>query len=97
MGVFEDEHEMNIVQEICLGGSLSQLLELRGGRLSERETLKTMRAVIEVIAHCHSMGVLYRDVKPDNFLFSDSSSSAVLKAIDFGISVFIKPGICEQV
>jgi calcium-dependent protein kinase len=97
MGVFEDEHEMNIVEELCSGGSLTQLLEKRGGRLSERESLKAMRAVIEVIAHCHSMGVLYRDVKPDNFLLSDLSSSATLKAIDFGISVFIKPGQFEQV
>ena len=97
MGVFEDEHHMNIVEEICTGGTLTQLLEKRGGHLSERETLKAMRAVLEVVSHCHSMGVLYRDVKPDNFLLSDTKSTATIKAIDFGISVFLKPGELQKV
>ena len=60
MGVFEDEQQMHIVEELCSGGSLTQLLEKRGGRLSEREVLMAMRAVLEVVAHCHSLGVLYR-------------------------------------
>ena len=60
MGVFEDEHEMNIVEEMCSGGSLTELLKKRGGHLSEREAIKAMKAVVEVVAHCHSMGVLYR-------------------------------------
>lgn len=60
MGVFEDDHDINIVEEMCSGGSLTELLKKRGGHLSEREAVKAMRAVVEVVAHCHSMGVLYR-------------------------------------
>ncbi|XP_020246402.1 calcium-dependent protein kinase 29-like isoform X2 [Asparagus officinalis] len=35
---------------------------------------------------------MHRDLKPENFLFADSSESSPLKAIDFGLSVFFKPG-----
>ncbi|KAJ6864491.1 calcium-dependent protein kinase 32-like [Populus alba x Populus x berolinensis] len=41
---------------------------------------------------CHEYGVMHRDLKPENFLFGNKKESAPLKAIDFGLSVFFKPG-----
>ncbi|MCL7041775.1 hypothetical protein MKW94_023629 [Papaver nudicaule] len=41
---------------------------------------------------CHKEGVMHRDLKPENFLFANKKESAALKAIDFGLSVFFKPG-----
>lgn len=41
---------------------------------------------------CHKHGVMHRDLKPENFLFADKSENSQLKAIDFGLSVFFKPG-----
>lgn len=42
---------------------------------------------------CHKHGVMHRDLKPENFLFGNMKETAPLKAIDFGLSVFFKPGI----
>lgn len=36
---------------------------------------------------------MHRDLKPENFLFANKKESAALKAIDFGLSVFFKPGM----
>jgi calcium-dependent protein kinase len=41
---------------------------------------------------CHENGVMHRDLKPENFLFVNKSEDSPLKAIDFGLSVFFKPG-----
>ena len=41
---------------------------------------------------CHKHGVIHRDLKPENFLFENKKETAPLKAIDFGLSVFFKPG-----
>ncbi|OVA10249.1 Protein kinase domain [Macleaya cordata] len=41
---------------------------------------------------CHKQGVMHRDLKPENFLFANKKETAALKAIDFGLSVFFKPG-----
>ena len=35
---------------------------------------------------------LRRDLKPENFLLADKSEHAPMKATDFGLSVFYKPG-----
>jgi calcium-dependent protein kinase len=38
------------------------------------------------------MNVIHRDLKPENFLLTDKSDTAMLKATDFGLSVFFKDG-----
>ncbi|KAG9139658.1 hypothetical protein Leryth_020106 [Lithospermum erythrorhizon] len=35
---------------------------------------------------------MHRDLKPENFLFVDQKENSLLKTIDFGLSMFFKPG-----
>ena len=42
------------------------------------------------------MGVLHRDVKPENFLLSDRTPAAVVKMADFGLSTFFRRGEPEK-
>lgn len=46
-----------------------------------------------VFKACHEQGVMHRDLKPENFLFANKNETSPIKAIDFGLSVFFKPGI----
>ncbi|KAG6516639.1 hypothetical protein ZIOFF_027108 [Zingiber officinale] len=46
------------------------------------------------LQECHKNGVMHRDLKPENFLFGNKKENAPLKAIDFGLSVFFRPGEC---
>jgi serine/threonine protein kinase len=59
MGVFESQKRIDIVMELCEGGSLGQLLAKRK-RLVERSAAGAMSVALSVIAHAHSMNVLYR-------------------------------------
>ena len=45
---------------------------------------------------CHSLGVMHRDLKPENFLLLDKEDDLSIKAIDFGLSVFFKPGMISN-
>ena len=54
------------------------------------------RTIVEVVQLCHRHGVIHRDLKPENFLFANKKENSPLKAIDFGLSIFFKPGESPQ-
>jgi len=91
-GAYEDRHSVNLVMELCAGGELFDRI-ITKGHYSEREAAKLFRQIVTVVYNCHSMGVMHRDLKPENFLFLSPAEDSPLKATDFGLSVFFKPGM----
>ncbi|KAG5583559.1 hypothetical protein H5410_054186 [Solanum commersonii] len=88
---YEDDNAVHIVMELCEGGELFDRIVARG-HYTERAAAAVTRTIVEVIQMCHKHGVMHRDLKPENFLFENKKETAPLKAIDFGLSVFFKPG-----
>uniref|UniRef100_A0A0E0KHL3 non-specific serine/threonine protein kinase n=1 Tax=Oryza punctata TaxID=4537 RepID=A0A0E0KHL3_ORYPU len=88
---YEDAEAVHLVMELCDGGELFDRIVARG-RYTERAAAAAARTVAEVVRACHAHGVMHRDLKPENFLYAGKSEDAQLKAIDFGLSVFFRPG-----
>mmetsp|Transcript_3676 Transcript_3676/g.10578 ORF Transcript_3676/g.10578 Transcript_3676/m.10578 type:complete len:478 (+) Transcript_3676:258-1691(+) len=89
--VFEDRDHVHIVMELCSGGELFDRIVERGF-YSEKDAATAVRMMVKVIQHCHSRGVMHRDLKPENFLLGSSDPDAIIKATDFGLSVYFKDG-----
>eukprot|EP01018_Ginkgo_biloba_P015765 Gb_38179 [translate_table: standard] len=87
----EDENAVHLVMELCEGGELFDRIVARG-HYTERAAAVVTRTIVEVVQLCHKHGVIHRDLKPENFLFANKKENSPLKAIDFGLSVFFKPG-----
>eukprot|EP01024_Parvocaulis_polyphysoides_P007797 TRINITY_DN12295_c0_g1_i4.p1 TRINITY_DN12295_c0_g1~~TRINITY_DN12295_c0_g1_i4.p1 ORF type:complete len:538 (+),score=105.98 TRINITY_DN12295_c0_g1_i4:568-2181(+) len=90
-GAYEDRYNVHIVMELCSGGELFDRIVERG-HYSEKMAAELIRTIVSVVAHCHNMNVIHRDLKPENFLLADTTEKSMLKATDFGLSVFFKPG-----
>ncbi|CAI9763825.1 unnamed protein product [Fraxinus pennsylvanica] len=90
-GAYEDRVNVNLVMEFCSGGELFDRITARGS-YSEKEAAKIGRQIVNVVHVCHFMGVMHRDLKPENFLLVSREKDSPLKAIDFGLSVFIEQG-----
>ncbi|XP_073015142.1 calcium-dependent protein kinase 10-like [Primulina eburnea] len=88
---YEDNEAVHLVMELCEGGELFDRIVARG-HYSERAAAGVAKTVAEVVRMCHQNGVVHRDLKPENFLFANKKENSALKAIDFGLSVFFKPG-----
>jgi calcium-dependent protein kinase len=93
---YEDDENVHLVMELCEGGELFDRIVARG-HYSERAAAHVARTIAEVVRMCHVNGVMHRDLKPENFLFANKKENSLLKAIDFGLSVFFKPGIVSIV
>ncbi|CAI9756599.1 unnamed protein product [Fraxinus pennsylvanica] len=90
-GASEDRHSVHVLMELCAGGELFDRI-IAHGHYSERAASDLCRQIVNVVHHCHFMGVMHRDLKPENFLLASKDEKAMLKATDFGLSVFIEEG-----
>jgi calcium-dependent protein kinase len=90
-GAYEDAVAVHLVMELCAGGELFDRI-VQKGHYTERKAAELARVIVGVVEVCHSMGVMHRDLKPENFLFADQTEEAALKTIDFGLSIFFRPG-----
>nr|CAB3502880.1 unnamed protein product [Digitaria exilis] len=64
----------------------------KDSRYSEKDAAVVVRQMLKVAAECHLHGLVHRDMKPENFLFKSTKEDSPLKATDFGLSDFIRPG-----
>ncbi|EXC26388.1 Calcium-dependent protein kinase 20 [Morus notabilis] len=91
VGAYEDAVAVHVVMELCAGGELFDRI-IQRGHYTERKAAELARIIVGVVQACHSLGVMHRDLKPENFLFVNHEEEAPLKTIDFGLSMFFRPG-----
>ncbi|KAL5209150.1 hypothetical protein ABZP36_004773 [Zizania latifolia] len=89
--VFVDEDNVYTVMELCKGGELLDRILVRGGKHSEVGARVVMMQFLSVGSFCHLQGVVHRNLKPENFLFTSKDDNLALKVINFGLSDFVKP------
>lgn len=92
VAAYEDAVSVYLIMELCKGGELFDRI-IERGHYTEKKAADLSRVIVGVVEACHSLGVMHRDLKPENFLFVNWDEEAPLKSIDFGLSVFFKPGI----
>lgn len=83
---YESESEVVLVMELLSGGELFDRL-LKSGRLPEKEVARAVQQCLLAVSYLHGRGVVHRDVKPENLMYSSEDGSDILKVIDFGYAV----------
>lgn len=77
-----------LVMELLQGHTLTD--ELRStSRVSLFRTLKILIPVCDALSYAHSVGIIHRDIKPDNIFINQSPEGEVVKVLDFGIAKLI--------
>jgi Protein kinase domain len=88
-GFFRDERGLRyLVTEFVHGESLEQVLRRR--RLEPEEVLRLRNRLALGLAAAHEMGIVHRDVSPENILLPAGSIERA-KVIDFGIAKSTDP------
>jgi serine/threonine protein kinase len=79
-----NENEMLIYFEFVEGSNLRRIIT--DGRIPSMECARRwFMQVGSALEHAHSLGIVHRDVKPENIIISSDENSAVL--VDFGIAL----------
>lgn len=82
--VGKDQGNFYIAMELVAGGSLEHRIT-ENERLTEAEALRVGRAVAEGLRAAYREGLIHRDVKPANILFTEENTP---KIVDFGLALF---------
>jgi calcium-dependent protein kinase len=91
--VYESQSEIYLVQELCLGGELfDRLDEQPDYHYTEAECARLVKQMLSAVRYLHSKGIIHRDLKLENFLFSGTAKDSELKMIDFGLSKHFRYG-----
>ncbi|KAG5534574.1 hypothetical protein RHGRI_022625 [Rhododendron griersonianum] len=84
--------EVGVISDAARVLSLFEITNGKDSRYSEKDAAVVVRQMLKVAAECHLHGLVHRDMKPENFLFKSPKLDSPLKATDFGLSDFIRPG-----
>ena len=84
-----------MVMELLQGLSLDQLLKRRGP-VSPRRAIGIAVPVCDVLAEAHSLGIIHRDIKPQNIFLHNDRRGEVVKVLDFGIAKLVGDADLQQ-
>lgn len=83
-----EDGRLHYVMELVEGKNLTDVLEERG-RLTPAEALTFLRPICAALQAAHDIGVVHRDLKPDNIMVLDRDPQD-LKVLDFGIAKLLE-------
>jgi hypothetical protein len=84
-----DAGEPFLVMDLLEGGTLNELRHRNGGKVPLEETLRIFETVLDLLARCHAVGIVHRDIKPGNIFITNDGS---VKVLDFGVARMREPG-----
>ena len=93
-----------IVMEYLDGISLKKYLQRKGGKVPCDEILTILRPVMDSLVSVHKLGLIHRDISPDNIIITKNNE---VKLIDFGaakqsnldgksLSIVLKQGFAPE-
>ncbi|XXY12907.1 serine/threonine-protein kinase [Sorangium sp. So ce216] len=74
-----------ILMELLEGEDLRRRIS-RLGPLSLRELASVVRQVSRALGRAHQLGIVHRDIKPDNIFLADAEGETFVKVLDFGVA-----------
>lgn len=78
-----------MVMEYARGTSLADVMD--EGPMRVVRMMPLLKQILRGLDHAHSMGLIHRDLKPDNVILTGDAGDEIARIVDFGIAVLRAP------
>jgi serine/threonine protein kinase len=83
---FESYSTIYIVLEYLTGGNLTRFLIRQDEILSDKKAKTIIYQIAKGVKYLSDLGIMHRDLKPDNIMLSSRDENCVIKIVDLGLS-----------
>ncbi len=84
-----------LVTELLSGRTLAEEMS-RSGPMSESRCGEILMPICDVLTVAHSLGIVHRDIKPQNIYLHRSRAGEVVKVLDFGIAKLLDDAVVQR-
>ncbi len=84
-----------LVTELLTGTTLEAMLK-EHKVLSPSRCAEVLLPICDVLAEAHALGIVHRDIKPQNIFLHESPRGEVVKVLDFGIAKLIGDSVASS-
>jgi len=89
--VYADDDFLYVVMELCQGGEVfAKIIELK--RFAEQDAAVIGKQMLLAIKYIHSINIIHRDIKAENFMLERPTWPSPVKMIDFGMACKYEDG-----
>ncbi len=88
----EPDGSLYIAMELSTGASLAELLHAQGP-LDWPRALRIMAALCDSLGEAHELGVIHRDLRPQNVLVETRGGRDFIKVTDFGLAKLLTASV----
>lgn len=81
---YQEGNALKMVMEMSPLGTLDSYIRKLKGLPMEKRAAKALYECVLAMEHCFQIGILHRDIKPDNIMIGTDGEA---KLIDFGVSL----------
>lgn len=83
---FESYSTIYIALEYLTGGTLTNFLTRQNTVINDGKAKTIIYQIARGLRYLNDLGIMHRDLKPDNIMLSSKDESCVIKIVDFGLA-----------
>jgi len=83
---FNGSQSLYFLMEVALGGELYATYNRKGLHGSDKHAKYYLAGTVYAFEHCHERHIIYRDLKPENLLLTETGN---IKLTDMGLAKFV--------
>lgn len=89
VALYESSNDVFMVTEFCGGGEMLEwIVNKKTDELRTEDVSRIAYELLDSVDYCHSLGIIHRDIKPQNIMFKNLDDDSSVRLIDFGSGTF---------